>query len=207
MTTYAITGPPFNFLGILSETQRNAFTAWATAQLPKQAKIQQHHQVRAQVLRKTAGLLEQFYSKQTVPLANTFIKDSWKPGQYGHWPPAQRNDLAPAMTVQKIKEHLKYRLEAQDESVFHMNHLRNQIEKQEDLAQYANESTTDVPNLINRLISLFGQPEYQATLVRDITDTYKGQPRFRVHAFDPPTQWELEQHNHGGPNSTLILKG
>jgi hypothetical protein len=207
MSTYAQTGPPFYFLGTLTETQRNAFTAWTSSQIATQPQVQLHHQVRAQQLRKTAGLLETYYAAAATPLANTFTKAAWQPGPNGHWAPAQRNDHIPAMTVNKIKEHLRFRLETQDEGVFHMNHLRNQIEKQEDMAQYANQSTTEVPKLINRLNTLFTQPEYQACLVRDISDQYQNQPRFRTFALDPPTPWECYIHNHGSATDPLVLKG
>jgi hypothetical protein len=200
---YAITGPPFNFLGNLSETQKNAFTAWVTKQTPTLPAVQAFHQVRAQQLRKTGGILETFYAKSTQVadnLAPTFIKNSWTPGPHGHFAYAQRNDHAPAMVVSNIKRHFHTRLVHQDDAVFHMNHLRAQVEKQEDLAEHAFEGTTNVSKLMDRLETLFGQPEYQAALVKDISDQYKGEPRFRVHQLDEPTQWEIDTRASRSPS-------
>jgi hypothetical protein len=199
---YAITGPPFNFLGNLSETQRNAFSAWVTKQTPSLPSVQVFHQVRAQQLRKTAGLLETFYAKSSaIPdnLAPTFIKNSWTPGPDGHFPYAQRNDHVPAMVVSNIKKHFHTRLVHQDDAVFHMNHLRAQVEKQEDLAEYAFEGTTNVSKLMDKLVTLFGQAEYQAALVHDISDSYQGEPRFRVHQLDQPTAYEIATRSSRSP--------
>lgn len=205
--SYAHVGPPFNFLGNLTESQKGAFQTWVTGQLSAQPAAQIHHQVRAQQLRKTAGLLERFYATAATPLAPSFRKAAWQPGPDGHWAYAFRNDHLPAMTVQKIKGFLRFKLERLDDAVFHLNFLRNQIERQEDLAQHANDAADTVPKLQARLETLFGQPEYQAALVKDQTDLYKGQPRFRVHQFDEPTIWEKEQHNHGDPGEPIMLKG
>lgn len=190
--TYALTGPPFNFLGNLSETQKNAFTAWVTKQVVQLPAVQAHHQIRAQQMRKTAGMLEAFYASGAAPdsLAPTFVKDSWKPSADGHFPYAFRYDHEPAMVVGRVKEYFRSRLVTQDDAVFHMNHVRTMIEKQEDLAQYSNEAQTKIQELMNRLETLFGQPEYQAALVRDQSDQYQGAPRFRVHQLDDPTPWE-----------------
>jgi hypothetical protein len=191
--TYAVAGPPFNFLGNLSETQRNAFTAWVTKQTPNLPQVQVFRQSRAQQLRKSAGMLEKFYSTATPDvLAPTFVKATWTPGPQGHWPYAARNDHEPAMVVSKIKEIFHTQLVHQDDAVFHMNHLRAQIEKQEDLAQYTYQGAANVSNLVNKLEALFGAPEYQAALVKDISDQYKGQPRYRVNGLDAPTPWELD---------------
>jgi len=199
---YAKTGPPFDFLGNFSESQKNAFAAWVADRSDNLPAIQLHHQVRAQQLRKSAGMLEQYYSTENIePIEVDFQKEAWQPGPNGHWAYAFRNDQAPAQVVSEVKRRFRYLLERQDEAVFHMNHLRNQIEVQEDKAQYANEAPATVAALMARVESLFTQPEYQATLVRDVSDTYKGQPRFRVNQLDTPTQWELDQHNHGANNS------
>ena len=90
--------------------------------------------------------------------------------------------------------------ERQDEAIFHMNHLRNQIESSEDKAQYASEAPTAVPALMDRIEALFTQAEYQAVLVKDLSDLYKGQPRFRVNQLDTPTPFENYLHNHGPGN-------
>lgn len=200
---YAQTGPPFNFLGNLSETQKNAFTTWVNKQTGQLPQVQGFHQIRAQQLRKTAGILEKYYASNAVPdtLAPSFIKDSWKPSTAGHFPYAFRNDHEPAMAVARVKEVFRSRLVTQDDAVFHMNHVRVQIEKQEDLAQYANEGTTKVTELMNKLETLFGQPEYQAALVKDISDTYQGEPRHRVHQLDDPTPWERATRSSISPTS------
>jgi hypothetical protein len=63
---YGYTGPPFNFLGHMSLTQQQAFNAWVRAREKNFAAIQQHYQIRAEQLRKTAGALEQFYRRSTM---------------------------------------------------------------------------------------------------------------------------------------------
>ena len=195
--SYAQTGPPFDFLGNVAESQKNAFATWVTQRSTNLPAIQLFHQVRAQQLRKAAGMLEQYYATANIePLAANFQKQAWRPGPNGHWAYAFRNDQAPAQVMTKTKKHFRYLLERQDEAVFHMKHLRNQIEVQEDKAQYAHEAVTEVPALMHRLEALFTQPEYQAALVQDISDSYKGQPRFRVNQLDAPTPWEVDQHHH-----------
>ncbi len=189
---YAQTGPPFNFLGNLSETQKDAFSTWVTAQAATLPPVCTFHRIRAQQLRKTAGLLEKYYASGAAPdpLAPSFIKESWKPDDAGHFPYAFRYDHEPAMVVAEVKEHFRSKLVTMDDGVFHLNQVRVLIEKQEDLAQYASEGQAKVASLMDRLETLFGQPEYQATLVRDRTDQYQGEPRFRVHQLDQPTAWE-----------------
>lgn len=197
MASYQIIGPPFNFSGTLSETQWDAFKAWTTERSSTFAAVQQHHQMRAQQLRKTAGLLEQHYAVQNdEALAPTFVKTAWSPPKGGYWPFALRDDHTPATVVSAIKGKFAHRLQRQDDAVFHMNHLRAQIERQEDQAQYAAEAPAALSALISQMSSLFGQPEYQNALVRDKTDLYQGEPRFRVHALDPPTAWERVQNAH-----------
>lgn len=200
---YAQTGPPFNFLGHLSETQKNAFTAWVTKQTASLPQVQTFHQIRAQQLRKTAGMMEKYYASSAPPdsLAPSFIKDSWKPTDGKHFPYSFRNDHEPAMVVSKVKEYFRSRLVSQDDAVFHMNAVRVQIEKQEDLAEYSNEGMTKVGTLMNRLETLFGQPEYQAALVKDISDQYQGQSRYRVHQLDDPTPWERATQSSMSPAS------
>jgi hypothetical protein len=206
--TYAKTGPPFDFLGNFAESQREALASWVTERSPNFPAIQLHHQVRAQQLRKTAGLLENYYATSNIePLATSFVKAAWQPGTNGHFAYAYRNDNVPTQTMVEVKRHFRYQMERQDEAVFHMNHLRNQIEVQEDKAQGANDAPTDVAALMSRINTLFGLPEYQSSLVSDVSSTYKGQPYFRVNQLDTPTQWELEQHNHGTPGSPIVLKG
>lgn len=201
---YGYTGPPFNFLGHLSLTQFQAFTAWVRAREGNFAAIQQHFQIRAAVLRKTAGVLEQYYATlNTEVLAPTFKKEPWKPGPQGSFNYPYRDDQLPMVAMSQIKDYMKEQFQKQDESVFAMNYMRNIIEKTEDKAEKAflamnpTQFYTDtVENLIGRINGYFSQPEYEAVLVNDQTDVYpekSGMPRFRVNQLDAPTQWEIEQ--------------
>lgn len=201
---YGYTGPPFNFLGTMSLTQFQAFTAWVRAREGNFAAIQQHYQIRAEQLRKTAGVLEQYYATQNdEKLAPTFNKNSWKPGSQGHFNFSNRDDQLPMVAMSQIKDYLKEQFVRQDDSVFQMNHLRNVIEKTEDKAEKAflavnatQFSNDTVENLITRVNGYFALPEYEAALVNDQTDVYPAgttQPRYRVHQLDVPTQWEIEQ--------------
>ena len=203
---YAQTGPPFNFLGNMSETQRNAFTAWISSQSQTLPAVQTFHQIRAQQLRKTGGLLEQFYAAAAVPLAPSFIKATWKPAMKGHFAYGYRNDHLPAMAVSNVKDYFRAKLVHMDDAVFHMNHLRTQVERHEDLAQYANDGVQKVPLLMDRLQTMFGQPEYQGCLVKDITDQYCGQARFRTNQFDTPTPWELATRGSNSPVKACPVK-
>ena len=198
-TKYAQTGPPFHFLGNMSETQKNAFSAWVTSQSAELPATQVFHQIRAQQLRKAGGMLEQFHAQAAVPLAPSFIKETWKPDETGHFTYGYRNDHIPAMTVSHVKDYFKSKLVHMDDAVFFMNHLRAQVEKHEDQAQYVNEGVTKVPALMSRLTQLFGKAEFQGCLVKDISDLYKGQPRFRVNQLDPPTPWELDTRGSNSP--------
>lgn len=239
---YANPGPPFNFLGNFSETQRDALKNWISARQDNFEEIQEYHQMRAQTLRKTAGILETFYKQrsardnsyatsadqETLAVRNNW-KPAWQPGNDGHFHYSYRNDYLPMLAVSKIKTRFKEQLQRDDEGLFFMNHVRNLIENHEDLAQYSYDfvnspapapsgltgsgpvvtDTIEVDNL-QQLLSLvdtyFAQPQYQAALVKDQSDQYKGEPRFRVHQFDEPTQWEKEQANHGSSNSPIKIK-
>jgi hypothetical protein len=200
---YAQKGPPFPFLGNMSETQRDSLVQWVNAQTEDLADIQTHHQIRAQQLRKAAGMLEQFYADAEVPLTPSFIKKTWEPeaGDTNHFAYGYRNDHRPAMTTLNLKEYFKTKLVHMDDAVFHMNHLRTAIERSEDLAQYQNDAVKKVPALINELHTLFGKDEYSVCLVRDQTDLYKGQPRYRVHQLDPPTPYEIDTRTGNTPTS------
>lgn len=198
---YAQTGPPFNFLGNLSETQRDAFAGWVNDQTDSLTDTQTFHQIRAQQLRKTAGLLEMFHSKAEVPLAPSFIKETWKPDAPGHFAYANRNDHLPAMTVLKIKEYFRSSLCHQDDAVYSMNHLRSMIEKHEDIAQYSNDAVSHVPALLTQLDTYFGKDEYSASLVHDQSDQFQGEPRYRVNPLDSPSIWEISTRSGNSPTS------
>jgi hypothetical protein len=191
---YVRVGAPFDFLGHFTESQKEAFKTWVEGRKGNFPAIRDHHRMRAQQLRKTAGMLEAFYAKEHIEaLSPSFKKEAWQPGPDGHWPYAYGNDHFPAMTMREIKDQFRYQMELQNEAVFHMNHLRNQIEVQEDKAQYAHEAAGVVDSMMQRIDALFTQPEYQAVLVRDVSDPYKGEPRFRVNQMDKPTAWEIDQ--------------
>jgi hypothetical protein len=213
---YALPGPPFNFLGNFSETQRDNLKAWVNARKSKFAAIQLHHQIRAQQLRKTAGVLEQFYANTNdQKLTPTFQKEAWQPGPYGHFNYAYRDDHIPMVTVAKLKTAMQAQFQRDDEGVFYMNLVRTIIEKHEDAAQYANDAVSstavnNVTQLLSDIDGLFAKNEYQAVLVKDQTDQYgsgaAAGPRFRVHQFDFPTQWELERMNHSSPQTPIQIK-
>ncbi len=194
MTSYAKIGSPFNFLGHMSLAQKEAFYTWINERKANFAAIQEFHQIRAQQLRKTAGLLENFYASKS--LKPSFDKQPWQPGDQGYFPYVQKDDQLPAVTVQRIKERYKEQLQSDDESVFWMNWLRNHIERQEDLAQFANEGESVVGELQGELDTLFDNPSYDAVLVKDTT-------KFRVHQLDDPTTWEKQQFSH---SDTISLK-
>ncbi len=217
---YALPGPPFNFLGHFSETQYGNFKAWVNARTGKFPAIQQHYQIRAQQLRKMAGALEQFAATvNDQKLITAFQKEAWQPGPNGQFNYAYRDDHLPMVTMATLKNYMKPQFQRDDELWFFMNHIRTQIEKLEDAAQYANDAinstSTDSVNanikqLLAYLAGYFAQNQYQAVLVNDQSDQY-GQgaaagPRFRVHQFDPPTQWELERMNHSTPQTPIQIK-
>ena len=218
---YAYTHPPFNFLGHFSKSQWNAFQAWVAARQGNFTGISQFYQIRAQQLRKTAGVLEQFYSTiNDQSLAPTFSKTLWKPSENGHFTYPYDNDHLPMVMMGKVKTQFKEMLQRDEEAVFSMNQVRCLIEKNEDLAQYSNDfiqpanatnatATSSAPETLQGLLAkingYFSKPEYVAVLVDDINSLYKGQPYFRVNQADPPTIWELEQMNHSDPSLGLPI--
>jgi len=225
---YALPGPPFNFLGHMSQTQFGNLQTWVNARTGKfppvqsngQAGIQLHYQIRAQQLRKLAGVLEQYAGTlNDQKLTTAFQKEAWQPGPYGHFNYAPRQDHIPMVTASYLKNYMKPQFQRDDELWFFMNHIRTQIEKLEDAAQYANDainststntSTANIKQLLSYIAAYFSQNRYQAVLVNDQSDTY-GQgaaagPRFRVHQMDAPTQWELERMNHSTPQTPIQIK-
>jgi hypothetical protein len=216
---YAVAGPPFNFLGNFAETQRNNFFAWVNARTKNFPAIKLHHQIRAEQLRKTAGILETFYSTvNDQKLTPTFQKPSWQPGPNGHFTYAHWEDQLPMTAVSDIKALMKPQFQRDEEGVFFMNLVRNLIEKHEDNAQYATDAMApvitgatgsnpqSVAALLANITTYFGQTQYLGALVKDQTDQYKGQPRYRVHQLDQPTIWELEQVNHSPAGSPILIK-
>jgi hypothetical protein len=207
---YAYSGPPFNFLGTFTASQKQALETWVKGRLDNFAGIEVFYRIRAQQLRKTAGLLETYYlNDDPDALKPTFQKPAWQPGPQGHWVPGPRIDHIPMVYVSQIKGYMQPQFEHDDDAVFFMNHLRTIIERNEDEAQFAVDALStanpfSIPVSIAKIESLFTQPEYQAVLVDDVNtaNMYRGakkdkppQPYFRVNPLDPPTVWELEQHS------------
>jgi hypothetical protein len=218
---YAYAHPPFNFLGRFTVTQWDAFQSWVSARKGNFTDISLFYQIRAQQLRKTSGVLEQYYSTvNDQSLAPNFSKDLWKPGSDGHFSFANNNDdHIPMVMMTRIKTRFKDMLQRDEDAVFYMNQLRCLIEKNEDLAQYNsdftqtttsknNDNPQTLQSLLDKINSLFSKPEYVSVLVDDknAANMYKGQPYFRVHQADAPTQWELEQANHSDPNTPIAIK-
>lgn len=193
-TKYGYIGPPFNFLGHFCQSQFTPFSAWVNARTGKLPSVQQFYQIRASQLRKTAGVLEQFYTATNdEKLSPTFKKGTWQ-AVSGWTSYKYRDDHLPMVSMAGIKDYLKEQFNRQDEAVFQMNHIRNLIEKTEDKAQKANEAPTKIKTLLTEIQTYFNKPEYQAVLVKDTTDLYQNQPRFRWHQFDAPSQWEGEMN-------------
>ena len=197
MTTYARIGPPFNFLGHMNESQRDSMLAWMEARKGNfEGGITQYYQIRAQQLRKSAGLLEYYYANYTDKTldkpAPTFKKAVWEVGPSGHSLYTVGVDQSPAVVVSRMKEVYKEQLKPTEEAVFWMNWLRNTIEKQEDKAQKAAEAVSTVSINKGKLIAYFNDPAYSNnTLVRKSDEA-----DFRVHQLDQPTAWELKQLSH-----------
>ena len=198
--SYAKAGPPFNFLGHLSESQAEVFEAWANTRASEFPAKQTYYQVAAVQLRKTAGLLEAIY--QARSLTPTFEKPEWRPVEGGHIVPAARDDRHPSDAMSEVKGRLLDPLALDDEAVFRMNLLRVRVEAMEDKAQEMLEAPELVKARLAELKGYFADPHYQTgALVRDKSDLYEGEPKFRVHPLDPPTKWE--RLNAGAAPTTL----
>lgn len=189
---YGKSGSPFNFLGRLSESQKDSFYEWMDKKLPLVPEAVIWHRAKAQQLRKTAALLESLYPDLTPP----FEKEAWKPNPDGHFNGTPSRDAVPSTVVSRLKDRFRPMLQRDDEAVFWMNSIRTQIERHEDAATILNEAKTDTQVLRAELDALFGKPEYEATLVKDKTSLYKGEPYFRTNSLDEPTIWEKEQMDH-----------
>ena len=185
--TYAKVGPPFNFLGHMTETQRDSFYSWMNARSKNFPAISQFYQIRAQQLRKSAGLLEYYYANysQDKPTPS-FKKAPWEsegvPLLY-----SITNDQLPAVAMSKMKEVYKEQLQVDEEAVFWMNWLRNHIEKNEDKAQKAFEANDTVGANKTKLNEYFVDPSYNRTLVAK-----KNEDSYRTHLLDKSTQWDLD---------------
>ena len=220
---YAYAGPPFHWLGSFSMSQWQAFKAWANQRIGDVKDISTLHRIKAEQLRKTAGVLERYYSSvypkeqgsYGEKLAPTFQKAVWKPDEHGHFNYVPGDDQLPMVAVSRAKGQMKDMLQRHEDAVYLMNQVRCLIEKHEDWAQYASDFAQDPPagstaanptslqQILSKVDGYFGRPEYQHVLVDDTKLLYKGQPYYRVHPADPPTQFELEQANHS-PSSFPI---
>jgi hypothetical protein len=193
---YAVVGPPFDFQGHMTLSQKTAFYTWLDSNKGNFTDISLWWQIRSQQLRKTAGALEAWYSNvYDTPLKPRFDKATWEPSDKGHFFYKYRDDLLPSVTVGRIKEQYQEQLARDDEGMFQMNHIRTLIEKAEDRAQYAFDAPKYVATLRTDLDRYFGQPEFEAVLVNDKSDTYKGSPRYRTHQLNAPTPWEIDNAN------------
>src|SRR5271166_5832767 len=137
----------------MSQTQFGNLQTWVNARTGKfppvqsngQAGIQLHYQIRAQQLRKLAGVLEQYAGTlNDQKLTTAFQKEAWQPGPYGHFNYAPRQDHIPMVTASYLKNYMKPQFQRDDELWFSMNHVRTVIEKNEDQAQFANDAVTTV---------------------------------------------------------------
>ena len=194
--SYARTGPPFNFQGTLLDTQKAAFQTWDTANRGNFAAISAFRRIQAQQLRKAAGALEAFYAAQghpgaAAPLAPSFLKDTWKPSENGHFLPTQRDDHLPGVLMGRVMDRYQEQLGRLDQGSFRMNFVRTQVEVLEDEAQYAAEAPDYVAAQLAQLDALFAQAHYAGVLV-NTDDTFNGEPRYRAHPLDPPTPWERQ---------------
>lgn len=180
---------PFHFLGNLSEKQKKTFYKWVDARLDRFPKIEEFWRIRAQQLRKTAGVLEKFYDEKREGLKPFFQKDVWKPGEDGHFMPMDQVDIESAQAVSEIKAVFQHQLQLDDEGVFMMDFLRTIVESSEDAAQHAKEASAKVGKRKADLDRMFTEDKYAAILVRDISDP---EHEYRVNPLEDPTDWELQ---------------
>ena len=221
---YTRAEPPFNFLGNFALSQWQAMQAWIGKRQDDMESISMFHRIRAEQLRKTAGILEKYYStvypKEPVAYAQkltpTFQKPAWKPGPYGHFNFSYGDDQIPMVMVGRIKTKMTDMLQRDEDAVYYMNQVRCLIEKHEDLAQYTHDFVKPPPGvdatnpqtlqvLLAKINSYFSKPEYQTVLVDDVNqgNMYKGQPYGRPNQAETPVQWELEQANHSSPDTPI----
>ena len=135
---YAKPGPPFNFLGTITESQKEALEKWVGKHKADFPDLTKFHQIRAHQLRKTSGMLETFYKSKDPwgrGLEPSFEKDPWQPGPDGHFFPTQRDDQGPANAVFDLRDRFQYPMAFDEEGQFRMNFLRTRFEFQEDVAQ------------------------------------------------------------------------
>lgn len=185
--TYAKVGPPFNFLGHQNKSQYASFKNWVNQETSGQKDASTFYRMRAQQLRKSAGMLEACYQGSLSP---SFQKEVWKPGPDGHFGSPVQDDHRPMVAMSEVKGYLRKKLQVQDEAVFFMNRVRTIIERTEDAAQYALESVEKLPELLTAIDSMYNEPRYSKSLIKDQEEQYEGEPLYRANTLDPPTAWE-----------------
>ena len=226
---YAYAHPPFNWLGNFSLSQWQALKAWISVRQGDIPAISMFHRIRAEQLRKTAGLLERYYqsvypnepSAYGQKLSPTFQKAVWQPGPDGHFNYASGDDHLPMIMVSRIKRGMKGMLQRDEDAVYGMNQVRCLIEKHEDWAQYAHDFTLQratgpgssprtLSELLAKIDSSFAnaaQLNLDTVLVDDVNAQafYNGQPLKRVNQADDMTAWEKEQANHSPAGTPINL--
>jgi hypothetical protein len=200
MPTYSKIGPPFNFLGHMTESQKIEFYKWLDSKSSSLSDEEKWWRIKAQQFRKCSGVLEAWQVSKGSGISSQWDKQVWEPGKHGHALYTQGDDQLPSVVMSDIKELFREQLKALEESVFQMNHLRTLIEKCEDKAQYTHEAPNTLPHLKAELDSLFGRPEYQTVLVKKVDES-----KFRVSQLDEITP--LERERLGGKDSPKIGEG
>ena len=192
VTKYARVGSPFNFLGHMTETQRDSMYTWMREREGNFDDITTFHQIRAQQLRKSAGLLEFYYANYSPDKPTpTFQKDPWQPQSGHHFLYNITSDQLPAVAVSRMKEPYKDQLQVDEEAVFWMNWLRNAIEKQEDKAQKSSEAKTTIAKSKTDLSKCWVDPSYSRTLVSKADEE-----TYRTHQLDTPLAPEITSMDH-----------
>ena len=189
---------PFHFLGTFGEKQKATLWAWTESRKANFARIEQFWRIRAQQLRKSAGVLEDFYATQRNGLKPFFVKDPFKPSEDGHFTAIAQDDAHPAQAIFEIKERFQPQLQLDDEGVFMMDHVRCLIEAAEDLAMMNHDAVAVVTARKSDVDQMFEESQYEAVLVKDISDLYKGQPKHRCNPLDAPTAFEKDLFAHTG---------
>ena len=217
---YALSGPPFNFMGHMSLTQKEALFTWINRNNINQLPAVTWYQIRANQLRKSAGLLERYYATEypdpstPQPMSPSFVKDEWQPGPNGHIPYIVGDDVAPSIAVSHLKDYFKYMLQRDDEGMFWMNWLRNHIERHEDMANMHYDAATMVEKLQDNLTNMFDSSEYQSVLVNDTQTTVTGVngitlpgPYFNSHPLNDDTAYGKAEDSHLGSGGVIVGVG
>jgi len=177
---------PFDFLGVMTQDDLSALEEWLKQKTQYLSEMTSFHQMRSAQLRKTAGILEDFYTEKEDPLSPSFVKGVFTPHPKGQKTLSIQDDTTPAICTGLIKERMQTLLEYEDDIVFRMNHVRAMIEAHEDEALDLQDAPAVIKANIQTLKSLFGRPEFVRTLVS------KGDmDKYRTDPYTPPTETEL----------------